>query len=308
LFRIAVIQMNSTLDVASNLAQAHALILEAVERQADLVVLPEMFVSLGDPPEGVSSDSALARAQLPTDYWVETLQEWAIEHEIYLVGGSLPIRASEKSKKAFNRSYVFDPEGNELGAYDKIHLFDAKPVGPNGVPSTYEESKEFSPGDLPFIFETPVGKLGIAVCYDLRFPELFKWYAKQGVLGVVLPSAFTAKTGSMHWDVLTRARAIENGIYLFAANQWGIHSQVAGHVRESYGYSRVVDPMGRVLSERPKGIGIAFADLDPVRVEAAQEQIPTGLNSRFEILLPTKKSVKTTHSRSAKKGLKKPGK
>lgn len=308
MFRIAAIQMNSTLDVASNLAQAHALILEAVERQADLVILPEMFVSLGDPPAGQSPDSVLTRSQLPTDYWVETLQEWAIEHEIYLVGGSIPIRPSVKSKKPFNRVYVFDPEGKELGVYDKIHLFDAKPVGPKGVQSIYEESKEFASGDRPVIFETPVGKLGIAVCYDLRFPELFKWYAQNGVVGVVLPSAFTEKTGRMHWDVLTRARAIENGIYLFAANQWGIHTQTPDRVRESYGFSRVVDPLGRVLSERPKGIGIAFADLDPSRVESAQEQIPTGLNSRFEIVPPTKDRAKAPRSQAQKKGLKKAGK
>jgi predicted amidohydrolase len=205
------------------------------------------------------------------------MRETARKLSIYIHLGSLAVKASPE--KAANRSFLIDRRGDVAARYDKIHMFDADLA--NG--ESYRESRNYRPGDLAVVADLPWGRLGITVCYDLRFPALYRALAEAGASFLAIPSAFTKQTGEAHWDVLLRARAIENGCFVFAAAQGGTHESE----RVTYGHSLIVDPWGRILAEGGVEPGVVLAEVDPAAVAAARAKIPS-LNHgrRFELVEP----------------------
>jgi deaminated glutathione amidase len=206
-----------------------------------------------------------------------TFRELARSLAIYVHVGSLAIKVSPD--KAANRSFLIDPRGEIIARYDKIHMFDVDLKGGE----SYRESRNFRPGDLAVVVDLPWGRIGLTICYDLRFPALYRALAEAGASFLTIPSAFTRQTGEAHWHVLMRARAIENGCYVFAAAQGGKHE----NGRETYGHSVVIDPWGRVVAEGDTEPGVVFADIDPAEVVAARARIPSLEHGRrFEIVEP----------------------
>ena len=259
--RIAACQMNSTADKAHNLDQAHGLLLEAVNRGADLVSFPETFSALC--PTRTLQQAAAETLRGPT---VETLREWAVEHNVWIHGGSLLLKT--KGEKLTNTTLLFDPYGEIVARYDKIHLFNAKLSQDK---TSYEESKTIQAGKKVVTADLPCGPVGLSICFDLRFPELYRKQAAQGVNVIFIPAAFTSVTGKAHWDVLTRARAIENQCYVVAAAQVG--SPYEG--RETHGHTRIIDPWGRVIAERSKGVGIVMAELEYGEMARIRAELPS---------------------------------
>jgi predicted amidohydrolase len=259
--RVAAVQMQSGSDKSSNLAQAHELLLQALDRNVDLVAFPENFALFTDQAEVWEQGSETLKGVL-----TETLQEWAAEYGVWILGGTIPLKAKGKSGKVTNTSLLVSPDGEVMARYDKIHLFDSDLPGLAPI----RESDDIEAGKKPVCAELPIGKAGLAVCYDIRFPELFRKYAQLGAHVVFIPSAFIAQTGKAHWDVLTRARAIENQAYVIAPAQWG--APFPG--RETYGHTRIVDPWGRVIAERPAGTGVVWADLSVERIEQVRAELP----------------------------------
>jgi predicted amidohydrolase len=259
-FTIACVQTNSGRTSADNVAAVAAAAREARGRGAELILTPEnvaLFEPKGgalraqaEPWEGSSLVSAFAGIARDTKAW--------------LLAGSLPIRAP--SGKVFNRSVLFDDRGSVVAFYDKIHLFDVDL--PSG--EVYRESSTFEAGDRAVVAETPWGKLGMSVCYDVRFPHLYRQLAQAGARYIVVPSAFTKTTGEAHWHVLLRARAIEAGAFVFAAAQTGTHPEG----RRTYGHSLIVDPWGNVLADGGDDTGIVTASIDPSLVDKARGQVP----------------------------------
>lgn len=254
----AAIQMISTPDVAQNLSTAERLIGSAVARGAQLVLLPEYFAIMG-----LSDTAKLAVAeQLGQGPIQNALAEIAARYQIWLAGGTIPLQADE-SGKVRNSLLVFNPQGARVARYDKIHLF-----GFDNGAEHYCESDTIQPGDTPVAFDTPFGRVGLAVCYDLRFPELFRALGKIDIL--LLPAAFTATTGRAHWEVLLRARAIENQCFVIASAQGGMHPSG----RETFGHSMLVDPWGQVLDCLPYGEGLALAELKASQLQRVRKTLP----------------------------------
>jgi len=245
--RVAAIQMSSGPDVDRNLAQARELLDEALRSDPNIVAFPENMLLFSDRAGDYARHAQTTRGNLIT-----ILQEWSAEADIWLLAGSLPMKAP--GRKIYNTSILFSPEGDLHARYDKIHLFDVDVPGDRA----YRESDDVAPGKKSVTADTPWGKLGLSICYDIRFPELFRKHADAGAHTIFIPAAFTAVTGRAHWDVLTRARAVENQCYVVAPGQTG--KPFEG--RECHGHSRIVDPWGRTLAERPAGIGVVMADLD----------------------------------------------
>ncbi|TDY01076.1 carbon-nitrogen hydrolase family protein [Thiohalophilus thiocyanatoxydans] len=260
--RVAAIQMASGPNVSANLTEAGRLISRAVEAGAALIVLPENFAIMGMH----EIDKVKVGEQPGSGPIQDFLAEQARKHGIWIVGGTLPLQADDQ-QRIRAACLLFDDQGQQVARYDKVHLFDVH-LAENA--ETYNESETIEPGREATVVETPFGRMGMAVCYDLRFPELFRSMADQGVDLVALPSAFTAITGKAHWEVLVRARAIENLIYVVAAAQGGYH--VNG--RETYGHSMIVDPWGMVLDELPSGSGFVSARLDPKRIADTRRNFP----------------------------------
>ena len=257
--KVAAIQMVSTDDVDENLATADRLIALAAERGADLVVLPEVFAVLeGGPMRQYGEMEGTGKLQ-------EFLADQARGNKLIVVGGTIPLisrpgkRESGDSiiedEKVRAACLVFDSHGNQIARYDKIHLFD---VILNDAQTEYSESYSYEPGSGIVTLQTPLGHLGLSVCYDMRFPELYREFFKLGVEIVTVPAAFTAVTGEAHWESLLRARAIENQCYVVAAAQGGRHNEK----RETWGHSMIIDPWGNVLDCLEKGEGIALAAID----------------------------------------------
>ncbi len=246
-YRVAAIQMASGSQVTANLQIAAKLIKEAASMGAKLVILPENFALMAMQP----IDNVHIREKQGSGPIQDFLSQQAAHYGIWLVGGTLPMVATSQHKIRAT-CLVFDNTGQQISRYDKIHLFDVT-AAPD---EHYCESETIEAGDQVIVVDTPYGRLGIAVCYDLRFPELFR--CMQGIELIALPSAFTAVTGKMHWEVLIRARAVENLCYVFAANQGGYH--VNG--RETYGNSMIVDPWGVVLTRLNRGASVICADVD----------------------------------------------
>lgn len=245
--RVAAIQMSSGPDVDRNLGQARELLDEALRSDPNVVAFPENMLLFSD-----RAGDYAKHAQTPRGNLVKVLQEWSAEHDIWLLAGSLPFKAS--AGKIHNTSVLFSPEGDLYARYDKIHLFDVDVPGDR----SYRESDDVVAGKKAVATATPWGKLGLSICYDLRFPELYRQLSAKGAHTLFVPAAFTAVTGKAHWDALTRARAIENQCYLVAPGQTG--NPFPG--RECHGHTRIVDPWGRIIAERPAGIGVVTADLD----------------------------------------------
>ena len=260
--KIAALQMASGPQLQANLMEAGRLIKEAAAQGAGMVVLPETFVLMGK-----QEQERLAIAENAGDGPIQQfLQQQAQKYKVWIVAGTIPIR-SDDPDHAYATSFLYNAQGDVVARYDKIHLFDAM-VGENR--DTYTESAATKPGTQPIVVDTPFGRLGMSVCYDLRFPELYRRLSAEGAQILVVPSAFTEITGKAHWDVLLRARAIENLCYVVAAAQGGYH--VNG--RTTYGHSMVVDYWGNILNMREKGAGIVTASLDLASLEQQRKTFP----------------------------------
>lgn len=257
-FRVAAIQMASGPNVTGNLDEAGRLIADAAKQGARLVVLPEFFAIMGM----AEGDKVKVREPSGEGQIQQFLSDTAKKHRIWLVGGSIPL-AANAPEKVLNSCLVFDDQGERVARYDKIHLFNLE-LGNE----RYDEARTIEPGNQVVVVDSPFGRIGLAVCYDLRFPELFR--AMQGVNIIVLPAAFTETTGKMHWEVLVRARAVENLCYVIASAQGGYH--VNG--RETYGHSMVVDPWGRVLDQLPRGSGVVVADINLAYQASLRASLP----------------------------------
>ncbi len=268
--RVGLVQMRSGRDVSANLDAARALIREAAQAGARYVQTPEMTNIIEQ--ERVALFAALAPEE--QDKTLAALRELARELKIHLHIGSLALRVSDN--RAVNRAFVIDPEGEISARYDKIHMFNVD-LG-NG--EAYNESASFSPGERAVLADVDGVSFGLSICYDLRFPALFRALAEAGAQVLTVPAAFTRPTGEAHWHVLLRARAIENGSFVLAATQGGRHESG----RETYGHSLVVDPWGRVLAEGGTEPGVVFAELDLGAVDAARRRIPSlSHGRRFEM-------------------------
>ena len=258
LCRIAAVQMISGPDVDANLAEADRLIGEAAARGARLVALPEYF-PLMSPDESAKIRIRERDGEGPLQAF---LKDAARRHKVWLVGGSIPL-AADAPDKVRNSTLVFDDTGRRVARYDKVHLF-----GFESGRERYDEAATIEAGNEVVCFEGPCGEVGLSICYDLRFPELFR--AMGDVSLIVLPAAFTHTTGRAHWQVLLRARAIENQCYVLASAQGGTHP----HGRRTWGESIIIDPWGEVLASLPEGPGVVVADVDPARIAGVRASLP----------------------------------
>jgi len=267
---VACIQMASGLNVGANLLEAGRLIEQAVVREAKLVILPENFTLMGKS----ELDKVEAREQEGDGPMQDFLSREAARHGIWIVGGTIPLAANDPGKVRAS-CLLFDDRGRQVARYDKIHLFDVKLPDSN---EQYTESETIEPDDKVVVVDTPFGRLGLAVCYDLRFPELFRRQLNLGMELVALPAAFTAITGRAHWEILVRARAIENLCFFAAAAQGGYH--MSG--RETYGHSMIVDPWGTVLNSLAHGPGVVCANVETERLHAARRNFPSIRHRRLD--------------------------
>lgn len=256
--RVAALQMVSTPRVEENLKTAASLVAQAVAQGAQLVALPEYF-----PIMGMSdADKFDAREVEGQGAIQDFLAATARQHGIWLVGGSLPLVSTEAGK-VLNSCLVFDPQGERVARYDKIHLF-----GFQKGAERYNESATIEAGSQPVVFDAPFGRVGVSICYDIRFPEL---YRAQGAVDLqIIPAAFTETTGRAHWEILLRARAIENQCYVLAVAQGGKHE----NGRETHGNSMLIDPWGIILDRLPKGPGIVIGDVDHARIADIRASLP----------------------------------
>ncbi len=265
--RVAVLQMQSGADVAANLAAAESLLGAAAAAGARLAVLPENFAAMG---EGASK---LAHAEMPGDGPIQrALAASARRHGLWIVAGTLPLLAAAGKVRA--ACLVFDASGLQVARYDKMHLFDVDVPGGE----THRESAATEPGTQLVLVDTPVGRLGLSVCYDLRFPELYRGLVAQGATLFAVPAAFTATTGAAHWEVLLRARAIEDQCVVLAAAQHGEHP--GG--RRTHGDSMIVDPWGTILARKATGDGVICADIDPAGLVGLRRSFPVLVHRRLQ--------------------------
>ena len=259
--RVGIVQLTSTDDLPGNLGEAERLVRQAAAQGAELVALPEMFAFLRR--EG----SDFPCAQGLEGEIVSALRGWARELGVRLLGGSFPERAGD-GDRVHNTSVLVSPAGELEAVYRKIHLFDVD-LGDAGG-GAYRESARVAPGSEVVMAETPVGGIGLTICYDVRFPELYRELAARGALMVTVPSAFTRETGKDHWEVLLRARAIENQVFVVAPAQCGRHSAD----RTSHGRSLVIDPWGLVLAQLGDRPGVAVAECDLAEQQRIRQRLP----------------------------------
>ena len=260
---IAAIQMVSGPGVAENLAAAADLLAQAAAQGAQLAVLPENFALMGQR----ESDKLAVREREGEGPIQDFLAAQAARHRLWLVGGTMPLQGASDERRVRAACLLFDDQGQRVARYDKVHLFDVHVVD---SAEQYAESATIAPGDCSVVADTPLGRLGLAVCYDLRFPEQFRALVDQGMEILALPAAFTATTGLAHWETLLRARAIENQCYVIASAQGGKHA----NGRETYGDSLIIDPWGVVLSRLPQGPGVVLAEFNRERLENVRQQFP----------------------------------
>jgi nitrilase len=268
---VAAIQMNSGSQVDANLMEVERLLATAAAAGAGLAVLPENFALMGR-----HTADQLEICEAEGDGPIQTfLARQAVRHRLWLVAGTLPLKATT-ANKVRAACLVFDPQGRQVARYDKLHLFDVQLVD---HAESYHESATIEPGTGPVVVDTPLGRLGLAICYDLRFPELFRALSLQGMDLLALPAAFTAVTGRAHWEPLLRARAIENLCYVIAAGQSGYHA----NGRETYGDSMVVDPWGVIVERLSQGSGVVLSRLERNRLENIRRQFPVLQHRRREL-------------------------
>lgn len=268
---LAVIQLVSQDDILANLQQARRRLEQAAEQGARLAVLPENFAAMGR-----RDQAAIGRAEAlgegPILPW---LKQTARDLKLWIVGGTLPLPPDgQPQAKVRACSLLIDEHGEQVARYDKLHLFDVDVADSRG---RYRESDDYAHGARVVVADTPVGRLGLTVCYDLRFPELYSALREAGAELITAPSAFTAVTGAAHWHVLVRARAIETQCYLLAPGQGGVHP--GG--RETYGHSLIVDPWGRILAEQPQGEAVLLAPHDAAEQAAIRQRMPVARHKRF---------------------------
>ena len=273
--KIAAIQMCSSTNVSANLKTANRWIEKAVKAGAGLICLPEDFACLAE-------DEA-QRSQIREHYGQGVIQaacsEWAKKNNIWLIAGSIPLFVEDESRQAENKlqsaSLLFDNFGQVQARYDKIHLFDVEVADQK---KRYHESALTLAGTQVVSAHTPAGRLGLSICYDIRFPELYRLLGEVDIIS--LPAAFTQVTGAVHWEILLRARAIENLCYVIAADQCGEHE----NGRETYGHSMIVDPWGEILDELPHGEGYVIADVDLEHIADIRQRFPALANK--QLLIP----------------------
>jgi predicted amidohydrolase len=255
---VAAVQMVSTPDVGHNMASARRLLAEAAASGAELVTLPEYW-----PIMGMSDADKVAHAEQPGAGPIQAfMAQMAAQHGLWLVGGTLPL-VSGDAGRVLNTTLVYDPSGRAVARYDKIHLF-----GFNKGAESYDEARTIVPGAAVGSFEAPFGRVGLSVCYDLRFPELYRAMGECAL--IVVPAAFTHTTGRAHWEVLLRARAIENQCYVLASAQGGVHA----NGRRTYGHSMLVDPWGEVKALLAEGEGVVSGELDAAFLAGVRESLP----------------------------------
>jgi predicted amidohydrolase len=263
--KVAALQMVSAITREANLVRAHALLAEAAAAGAELAVLPEYFCVMG-----AKDTDKLALRERPGEGVVQSfLADAAREFGLWIVGGTLPIETSD-DQHVFNSSLAYSPEGRCVARYDKIHLF----FFDNGR-ERYDERRVIEPGTQPATFDLPsrdghLWRIGLSVCYDLRFPELYRALARRGAELLLVPSAFTHTTGAAHWEVLLRARAIENLAWVVAPAQGGKHE----NGRQTWGQSMIVDPWGVVVAQQASGEGVVMSELDARQTSASRAQLP----------------------------------
>lgn len=258
-FKVAAVQMVSGTHVSDNLQEAERLIAEASRWGAQLIALPEFFCLMGaDEKDKVNIAEPVGKGPIQ-----HCLSEWAKKYNTFIVGGSVPLQSPEQ-QRVWNATLVFQPDGQCIGRYDKIHLFSL-----NQGSVQFDESNTIYPGNLhPVVISSPFGPIGLSICYDLRFPEL---YRQMGMVNLILvPSAFTYKTGEAHWEVLLRARAIENQAYVLAPAQGGVHQ----NGRRTWGHTMCVDAWGRVLDVLPTGAGLVCCELSMEHLARVRQRLP----------------------------------
>jgi deaminated glutathione amidase len=261
-FTAAMVQMRTGLLPPANLEQGTKLIREAVSQGADYVLTPEVSNMIQSNRQAMFENLAAEEDDLS----LKAYRALAAELKIHLHIGSLALRASPE--RAVNRSFLIGPDGMVIARYDKIHMFDIDLPGGE----SYRESANYQPGETAVIADLPWGRIGLTICYDVRFPALYRALAESGASFLTVPSAFTVRTGEAHWHTLLRARAIENGCFVFAAAQAGTHESK----RQSYGHSLIVDPWGTILAEgSATETGVFLAKIDPVKVETARKTVPS---------------------------------
>ena len=264
-FKVAAVQMVSGEDVALNLAQVEKSVAQATVEGAQLVALPEYF-----PVMHHNSGFKLSIAESFGEGEIQQkLSELALKHNIWLVAGSMPLKGKQEDKVT-NTCLVFDPEGRCAARYDKIHLFDFQRGD-----EVYKESDSHEAGNQPICFDTPWGRVGLAICYDLRFPELFR--ALDNVDLLVIPSAFTVPTGKAHWQLLLQARAVENQCYVLAPAQGGQHE----NGRATWGHSMIIDPWGEIMAQIETGNGVISAELTRKHFDEVRQQLPAWLHRKL---------------------------
>jgi nitrilase len=267
--RVAAIQMASGPNINANLLEAGRLITKAVDDGAGLVVLPENFAIMG-----INEQDKINACEADSGGPIQNfLAEQASRHGVWLVGGTIQLQARARNKIRA-ACLLYSDSGERIARYDKIHLFD---VSLQESGENYTESETIEAGDDVVVVDTPFGRMGMGICYDLRFPEMFRAMLDDGMELLVLPSAFTAITGTAHWDVLVRARAIENLCYVIAADQGGYH--VNG--RETHGDSMIVDPWGQVVDRLPGGSGVVVADVDRQQLDSIRRSLPAIAHRRL---------------------------
>ncbi|HTQ13949.1 MAG TPA: carbon-nitrogen hydrolase family protein [Rhizomicrobium sp.] len=260
-FRAACVQMRSSDDVGENIRTASELIREAKGKGAVFVGTPENTTIMA-PDAGAKLERSFPEDRDPA---LPAFSALAEELGIWLLAGSLAIKVSDT--KTANRSFLIDPKGRVAARYDKIHLFDTDP----GAGETYRESNTVEGGHRAVLAETPWGKIGLTICYDLRFPQLYRRLAQAGAFLLTVPSAFTETTGKAHWHTLLSARAIENGAFVLAPAQGGLHA----NGRATYGHSLIVAPWGEILAEAGTEPGVIVAEIDPDAANSARQRVPS---------------------------------
>ena len=262
IFKAACIQLNAGREVGPNIRAASELVRRARAAGADLIMTPEVSDMI-EPKRPLREEKARAETAHPM---LAAFRDLARETAAHLLLGSIVVRTEGDGRLA-NRSFLIAPDGNVLARYDKIHMFDVDLPGGE----SYRESAVFKPGDETALAQLPWGTLGLTVCYDLRFPQLYRALAQGGADFLTVPSAFTVPTGKAHWHVLLRARAIENGCFVFAPAQCGEHAEG----RKTYGHSLIVAPWGEVLAEAGEEPGYILAEIDPARIAEARRAVPS---------------------------------
>lgn len=263
--KIAICQLRTELVQDETLRKAENMVAQAAQAGADFVVLPEMFNC------PYAREYFRPMAMLGHQKTHAAMSRWAQENRVILVGGSIP---ETEGDKIYNTSFVFDREGRQIARHRKVHLFDVD------LPNMrFKESNTFSPGEEITVFDTEYGKMGLAICFDIRFPELFRAMAKRGAQVIFLPAQFNMTTGPAHWEMQLRCRAVDNEVFLAAASA----ARYEGFAYQCWGHSMIVDPFGTVLSSCEEKEQLLYADIDLTRIEQVRQQLPTFLHLRSEL-------------------------